>query len=283
VARPMDRNPRSASGDWFVDTRCIDCGSCRHVAPGLLVERAGHSVFDRQPSSADAERVWQAAEVCPTQSIGTISRLRPPERVFPRELAPGIFLCGYNSPDSYGANSWLVQRPGGNLLVDSPRFTRRLREPIAELGGIAAILLTHRDDVADAEQWAAEFGATVTIHRDDRSAAPFASDVVEGLEPVEVRPGVTVVPVPGHTRGSVLYLVDDTWLFTGDSLAWSQESHDLYAFEDACWYSWPEQQRSLARAAAFRFEQIFPGHGSWSPRLPADEQHARLVALTDRM
>ena len=114
-------------------------------------------------------------------------------------------------------------RDAGNLLIDSPRFTRNLVEPIEQLGGIADVLLTHRDDVADADRYAERFGARVWIHEADRTAAPYATDLLRGHQPATVAPGVVAVPVPGHTRGSVVYAVDDTWLFSGDSLAWSRE------------------------------------------------------------
>ena len=32
------RHPANAPGDWFVDTRCTNCGAARHVATGLIVE-----------------------------------------------------------------------------------------------------------------------------------------------------------------------------------------------------------------------------------------------------
>ena len=28
--------------------------------------------------------------------------------------------------DSFGAASWLIQRPGGNVIMDSPRFDAKL-------------------------------------------------------------------------------------------------------------------------------------------------------------
>lgn len=282
MARPAERNPDGVEGDWYVDTRCIDCGACRHVAPDLIVEVGELSVFSAQPEGPEQlHRAWLAAELCPTQSIGTESRLERPEGLYPHEIEPGVHLCGYNARSSFGAHSWLVTRDGGNLLVDSPRFTRRLREPVEEMGGISTILLTHRDDVADAQRWADHFGATVWIHEADRQAAPYATDLLEGDDPVGILPGVVAVPVPGHTRGSVVYLVDDALAFTGDSLCWNGD--DLDAFEYACWYSWDVQRDSLARLAEHRFEQVFAGHGSWSPRHPAEEMRERLEALTRRM
>ena len=47
--------------------------------------------------------------------------------------------------------SHLVTRPTGNLMIDAPRWTREVTGPVAEMGGISDILLSHRDDVADAE------------------------------------------------------------------------------------------------------------------------------------
>ncbi len=80
----------------------------------------------------------------------------------------------------------------------------------------------------------------------------------------------------------MVYLWRDTYLFSGDSLAWNLETQDLTAFRDACWYSWSELKRSLARLIEHRFEWIFPGHGH-SVHLPAAEMNARLRALVNRM
>jgi glyoxylase-like metal-dependent hydrolase (beta-lactamase superfamily II) len=76
--------------------------------------------------------------------------------------------------------------------------------------------------------------------------------------------------VPGRTRGSVVYLLDDRVLFAGDSLAWNMSEQDLVAFRDACWYSWSALIASLAKLADYRFEWLLPGHG-WPAHLPAEE------------
>ena len=94
---------------------------------------------------------------------------------------------------------------------------------------------------------------------------------------------MTVVPVPGHTRGSVVYLIDERWLFTGDSLAWDTDRNHLIAFRDACWYSWAEQKQSLHRLIGHDFEQVFAGHGSWSPPLNPEQMRTALETLVTRM
>ncbi|HEV2811391.1 MAG TPA: MBL fold metallo-hydrolase [Acidimicrobiales bacterium] len=283
MARVDLRNRANTAGDWFVDTRCIDCGTCREIAPGLFGEDSGCSVVRRQPDDGEERDAWLAAQACPTLSIGSISRRARPGRLYPREVQPGsgVFDLGYCSEDSFGASAWLVVRPGGNVLVDSPRFTEALARPIAELGGVDHVAFTHRDDVADGRRWAERFRARSWIHHDDRSAAPWATDQLTGEE--ELQPGFRAIPVPGHTKGSVVFLLDGRWLFTGDSLAWSHEAEDLTAFRGACWYSWSVQAESLARLAdGHRFSAILPGHGGRHLGDP-DDLHHRLVRLVERM
>lgn len=285
MARLDLRHPANAEGDWFVDTRCIDCGTCRDLAPSLFAEARGASVIDRQPTAGEMTDAWLAAQACPTQSIGTRSRQPRPGRLYPREIedGSGVFDCGYCSEDSFGASAWFVRRGVGNVMVDSPRFTAALADPIEKMGGLAHVLLTHRDDVADAHRWAGRFGARVWIHADDANAARFATDVVSGVEAVDVQPGLAAIPTAGHTKGSMMFLLHRRYLFTGDSLAWDHRRGDLTAFRDACWWSWSEQARSLARLAAnHRFEWVLPGHGARA-HAGSDAMHDRLAALVARM
>lgn len=287
MARIQDRHPAGAPGPWFVDDRCIDCDAARHVAPGLIERNPGDGVsyFVRQPATPEeVEMAWRAVEVCPTRSVGHVELRRPGKPAFPQDLGDGVFRLGHNSRDSFGAHSYLVVRDGVNLMVDSPRWTRDVVEPVSSLGGIDVVLLTHRDDVADADRYAEHFGAQVWIHADGRSAAPYATHLLEGEDPVEVTPGVIGFPVPGHTRGSVLWHVDGHLLFSGDSLSWDPKRERLHAFRGACWYSWEAQTASLRRFAesGLAFDRLFCGHG-WSHDLDARAFHDHLVALVARM
>ena len=284
MARIDQRDPRNAEGAWFVDTRCIDCGTCRDLVPELFAEVSGQSVVAVQPEKPEAEhRAWLAAEACPTRSIGRNPRTPRPRALFPLNVEGPVFDLGHTSEVSFGATSYLVLRREGNLMVDAPRFTRALTAPLDDLGGVAQVLLTHRDDVADAARWAGRYGARVWIHEADSQAAPYATDLLRGEKPTVVARGVVAVPLPGHTKGSVAFAVDDTWLFSGDSLAWDQRRGDLTAFRGACWYSWEEQTRSLARLAeTTTFSWVLPGHGA-RVQLDAEDARRRLLELVERM
>jgi glyoxylase-like metal-dependent hydrolase (beta-lactamase superfamily II) len=275
------RNPDSAPGDWYVDTRCIDCAASRDVAPGLIVERNGLSVFARQPGSAEEQTAaWRAALLCPTASIRRVHPQAPPEDLFPQELAARVFRCGFNARSSYGAHSYLVVQQEGNLLIDSPRFVPQLFERFDEWGGISDILLTHQDDVADSGRYASRYSSRVWIHEGDAGDVPDATHPIRGEAPLMLRDGLVAIPLPGHTKGSVAYLLDNTNLFTGDSLAWSVDRKRLIAYRDACWYSWEAQKESLKRLLDYRFQWVLPGHGTHVhlPRLEIRESLAELLA-----
>ncbi len=262
MARASDRLAENVDGDFFVDTSCIDCDLCRQLAPHSFArsDRAAQSFVAHQPDSdADRHRALMALVTCPTSSIGTTRKLdsRAAARAFPELVGDGVYFCGYASADSYGAASWLIARPDGNVLVDSPRAASTLLDRVAELGGVRWMFLTHRDDVADHEAWHARFGCERIAHRAD---APRGTErVIDGI--TELASDLRVIPVPGHTRGSCVLIDRARNAFTGDHV-WANDAGDgLEAGRDVCWYSWPEQRRSMIALAEHAFVEVFPGHG----------------------
>jgi glyoxylase-like metal-dependent hydrolase (beta-lactamase superfamily II) len=282
MARLADRHPGNTPGDWYVDDRCIACDVARQHAPDLITSTGdGRSIVSRQPASPDEEmELWRAALACPTRSIGTASRRPVPPGVFPWPVAPGVFLCGHNDLRSFGAHAWFVPQARNPFLVDAPHWNRTLVQAIEDAGGIAHVLLTHRDDIADARRYAEHFGARVWIHDADRDAAPFATDIITATDEATIFPGMVAFAVPGHTRGSVLYLHGQRNLFSGDTLAWSRQTSDLRPIE-TIWYSRQEHRRSLIRLArsGHRFERVFPGHGDWT-KAPVNDMSDRLARFT---
>jgi glyoxylase-like metal-dependent hydrolase (beta-lactamase superfamily II) len=276
-------HPLNAPGNWYIDTRCSDCSAARTVAPGLIVERDGQSVFAHQPQTPEEVRMaWRARLLCPTASVRTAQPETMPEGVFPEFLTDDVYRLGYNAESSYAAHSFLIRRKSGNAMVDSPRWTGAVVKQLEAWGGLKDVLLTHQDDIADAERYAKHFAARVTIHKWDRRRATFADNLLDGREPIAMGDDLLAIPVPGHTKGSVVYLYDRRCLFTGDSLAWNFQSNDLTAHRDFCWYSWDEQIASLTRLLDLPFSWVFAGHGG-SKGLPPQEMHERLGSLLSRM
>jgi glyoxylase-like metal-dependent hydrolase (beta-lactamase superfamily II)/ferredoxin len=283
MARLDDRLPENADGEFFVDSSCIDCALCRTLAPGSFgrLDRAGTSVVHRQPcGEAEVMRAKMALVSCPTSSIGSRTKLPLLDAIeaFPEPLGDDVYFCGFASESSFGARSYLIRRPEGNVLVDSPRALPRLLDRIAALGGVSAMFLTHSDDVADHAKIARRFGCTRVLHAADITAA--TRDVerrLHGDGPTRLDHDLLAIPVPGHTRGSTMLLFRDFALFTGDHLFASEAGDELHAYRSVCWYSWEEQKRSLEKLLTFDFEWVLPGHEGRlrTPSRQAMREHVR--------
>jgi glyoxylase-like metal-dependent hydrolase (beta-lactamase superfamily II) len=212
-----------------------------------------------------------ALVACPTASIGTLHKLdvKPGVQAFPELIEEDVYYCGYTAESSFGASSYFIRRPAGNVLIDSPRAAGPLVNRIRELGGVQQMFLTHRDDVADHQAFHREFGCERLMHRADVSAAMQVERAFDGVDPIRLADDLVIIPVPGHTKGSAALLYRQKFLFTGDHL-WADEDEEvLAASRSVCWYSWSEQLRSLERLLDFRFEWVLPGHGRrFGPREP---------------
>ena len=244
MANPKKRVPENVPGDFFVDSTCIDCDACRQIAPSVFGEAAETSFVKAQPvSSADRRQALQALLACPTGSIGCLGddAVKAVMRDFPLAVEGPVYYCGYNSPKSYGGNSYFIRHAAGNWLIDSPKFVTPLVRQLEALGSVTHIFLTHSDDVADAERYARHFGSRRIIHREEVSSQPGAEVVLDGEGPWELAPGFLAIPTPGHTAGHCVLLYRERFLFTGDHLAWDRDARQLSASEDYCWYSWPQQ------------------------------------------
>ncbi|MBI3091768.1 MAG: MBL fold metallo-hydrolase [Candidatus Tectomicrobia bacterium] len=285
MADPSKRLALNAAGAFFVDSTCIDCDACRQLAPETFGEARDSSYVAAQPSTeAQTRRALHALLSCPTGSIGTIGAngAKQTMRDFPLLLEAEVSYAGFNSADSYGGNSYVVQHPAGNWLIDSPRYVKHLVRRFEELGGLRYLFLTHRDDVADSDRYATRFGSQRIIHRHELAAQPDAEIVLDGADPVHLAADFTIIPTPGHTRGHCVLLYRNRFLFTGDHLSWDRDAQRLHASRRVCWHSWPEQKRSMARLLDYSFAWVLPGHGQ-RVNLPEEQMRKELAALVGRM
>ena len=268
MARPSLRLAANLPGAFYVDSTCIDCGTCWRWDPDHFAPTGSTAHVCRQPEGKEeTERALLALQACPVAAIGAPADLlrHTPADGFPALIthhpAGDVYYCGWASRKSFGASSYLVVRPGGNLLIDSPRFNGALARRIGELGGLAAIVLSHRDDVADHDRWAAAFGCHRWIHSADADAAPQAEHRVEGQAEVALDAGLRLIPTPGHTAGSMVALLGGQVLFSGDHLWWSEVKQAVVASRRYCWWDWSTQLTSVAKLRDLDVRWLLPGHG----------------------
>jgi glyoxylase-like metal-dependent hydrolase (beta-lactamase superfamily II)/ferredoxin len=282
-----DRHKRldsNVAGNFYVDATCINCDTCRQLAPRSFEEIGDFSAVFYQPESDEhIHQAYQALLACPVGSIGTEhsekSRVQAAMASFPLLLEDGVSYCGFNSEKSFGANSYFIEHPDGNWLIDSPRYIKHLVDAFERRGGIAHIFLTHEDDVADADKYAKHFGAKRIIHRADAEAVPEAEWIVEGAETVSVGSPFHIIPVPGHTAGSIALLYKQKFLFTGDHLWWNPHTQSLGAPQRLVWRA-KVLVASVEKLLDYRFEWILAGHGDRIKLAPEamQAQLQRLVA-----
>ncbi|MCC0176733.1 MBL fold metallo-hydrolase [Waterburya agarophytonicola K14] len=266
MATLQQKRSENVDGDFYVDSTCIDCDTCRWVAPDIFNRQSSMSAVYYQPQT-ESERVsaMQALLSCPTASIGTVEKpkdVKQVQKTFPIQIEDDVYYCGYHSESSFGAASYFIKRPDGNILIDSPRFTPPLVKQLEKLGGIEYLYLTHQDDVADHQKYHDHFNGQRILHLDDIKPATKEVEIkLSGTETVELTPDISIIPVPGHTKGHTVLLYKNKFLFTGDHLAWSPHYEHLYAFARFCWYDWSEQIKSMEKLANYSFEWVLPGHG----------------------
>src|SRR5262245_883967 len=188
-------------GDFFVDDTCIDCDTCRQIAPATFRDHGGQSSVYRQPGDPEERRLsLQALVACPTASIGTRSDapdIGAAVAAYPQRIDGNVYFCGFTSEKTFGGWSYLIVRPsdrGGNVLVDSPRFTQPLVRKLHEMGGVRVMFLTHRDDVGDHDGFAREFGCTRVMHEADGAADLGVERVVRGRSVVSLDDDLLSIP-----------------------------------------------------------------------------------------
>lgn len=284
MARPQRRLPANAPGPFYVDASCIDCGACWQFDPLHFAPTGESAHVQRQPQGdLELHQALLALQACPVAAIGTTPALRAltPRDGFPQLLTRHpdgeVYACGWASRRSFGASSWFIRRPQGNVLIDSPRWSAPLARRFAALGGLAAMVLTHRDDVADHNRWARAFGCERWIHAADAEAAPEAERRLQAREAVALAANLQLIPTPGHTAGSLVAVLGAKRqvLFSGDHLWWNPEQQVLVASRRYCWWNWREQLNSVERLRDLDVAWLLPGHGhrhrfepgAWRPAL----------------
>ncbi|KAK9120607.1 hypothetical protein Syun_018224 [Stephania yunnanensis] len=170
-----ERRSQNAQGEFFVDHACIDCDTCRWMAPEVFTRKDGQSAVFKQPTSEE-------------------------ERI---KALQGVYHCGYHAENSFGGTSYLIVHPEGNILVDSPRYFERLAQKIEMLGGARYMFLTHEDDIGDHQKWSERLRCDRIFHTKDIEASTADVEIkLDGDGPWSLGNDFELIHTPGHTEVS---------------------------------------------------------------------------------
>lgn len=122
------------------------------------------------------------------------------------ELEPGLTAIRTEPKFAIGERGLLVQTPHGNLLWDCFSYLdEQTVQQVKDLGGIAAIAISHPHFYTTMWEWSAAFDdAPVYVHADDQA---WAQRPARALRPwdgdqLEVLPGLRLLHCGGHFPGS---------------------------------------------------------------------------------
>jgi hydroxyacylglutathione hydrolase len=141
-----------------------------------------------------------------------------------KQIFPDLWQTGAEHPFAgVTSHAYLLVSDTGNILFYSTGL-RDEYQHIRELGGIAHQYLSHRDEAGPGLAEIKElFGSKLCCHRLEEPSIRKVTAVDCTFDQREVLPGnIEVIPTPGHTDGSVCFLVrsthSKTYLFTGDTI-----------------------------------------------------------------
>ena len=143
-----------------------------------------------------------------------------------RDAEPGLTSISTQPRIAIGQRALLVRTPAGNLLWDCITYIDdETVARVRELGGVAAIGVSHPHFYGSVIEWAQAFGATPYLPEADAEwTARDDPGIRRWSGAVEVLPGVTLVQTGGHFEGSAVAHWRDGAdgrgaLLTGDSIS----------------------------------------------------------------
>jgi hypothetical protein len=223
------------------------------------------------------------------QQWTTMAELASRHRTELREEEPDLIGVGVEPSFAIGQRALLVRTPHGNVLWDCISVLDDAgRARIAELGGIAAICISHPHFYGANVEIADAFGARILLPHADREWIQRPSPRIELFdEQAEPVPGLTVARIGGHFDGAAVLhwpagsdgrgalLTGDTITVVPDrrfvSFMWSYPN--LIPLDEAT------VQDIARRVERFAFDRIY---GGWWGRIVVADGPAAIRRSADR-
>ena len=117
--------------------------------------------------------------------------------------------------------SFVLERSEGNIVIFHSGRIDEAADDIRALGGADRVLMNHEHESLGGQM---HFDAPYYIHQDDKEAVTDTLQIAGTFKDREqLYDDLEVIPAPGHTPGTTLYLWDNgehRYLFTGDFLCY---------------------------------------------------------------
>ena len=256
----------------------------------VICETCGVQYPDtRSPANCgicDDERQYVGPE---GQRWTTLAELRPTHHNEIVEVEQDLFRVGTVPEFAIGQHAFLIRTDAGNVLWDCISLIDDATErAIRELGGIAAIAISHPHFYGSCVEWSRSFDdAPIFLPEADRAFVmrPDAAIQYYDRSPEIPVPGLVVTRIGGHFRGSAILHWPGTdgrgVVLSGDSIAMGADRSSvtfMYSYPNAIPLS-AEEVRELTDRAALSFDRLY---AAWPGNVIAAEADAVVRRSADR-
>jgi hypothetical protein len=223
------------------------------------------------------------------QQWTTMAELAADRAVLLREEEPDLIGVGVEPAFAIGQRALLVRTPHGNVLWDCVSLLDdAARSRIAELGGIAAICMSHPHFYGANVEFAEAFDARIFIPRADQQWVQRPSPRIEYFgDDAEPVPGVTLARIGGHFDGAAVL----HWPAGSDGRGALLTGDTITVVPDRDWVSFMWSYPNLIpldevtvldiaeRAGRFRFDRVY---GGWWGRIVVRDGPAAIRRSAER-
>lgn len=208
-----------------------------------------------------------------------------------REEEPRLFSVSTEPPVAIGQRALIVQTEHGNVMWDCvSHLDEASIAAVRELGGLAAIAISHPHFYAANMTWSAAFGdCPVYIHAADREWVQYPGPAVRlwDGESEEILPGITLVNTGGHFDGAtVLHWAAGAdgrgALLTGDTVMVVMDRRYvsfMYSYPNLIPLGEQAVRRIVDALKPYPFERIY---GGWNGRVVAIEGEDAIERSAER-
>ncbi|MBU8817988.1 hydrolase [Mycolicibacterium goodii] len=196
------------------------------ICTGCGVE---HESVDEQPPStscvltSEVVSIEERGDLPPHGSWTTLEQLAAqPHHTEYVSHGRGVHSLRRAPRFAIGHRSFVVQTPAGNLLWDAPSYLDdEIAGLVRSLGGICAVASSHPHMFGAQISWSRAFGGVpIYVNELDREWLPQPDPLIElWSEHAQPVPGIELIHVGGHMKGSSVALTPDGTLLVGDTIS----------------------------------------------------------------
>jgi hypothetical protein len=224
------------------------------------------------------------------QQWTTLAELQAARRNEIKEEEPGLTGIGTTPGFAIGQRALLVQAPGGNILWDCISLIDDATiAAVRDLGGIAAIAISHPHYYSSMIEWSRAFDAPIYIHADERQWVMRPDPAVRFWdgETQSLGDGLTLIRCAGHYAGAqVLHWAAGAEgrgaLLTGDILQVVSDRRYvsfMYSYPNLIPLPAASVRRIVAAVEPFPYDRI---HGAWWGRIVASDAKVAVARSAER-